>query len=143
MNVRMLVAAGAVLALTAGPGAPPAAAQQGLCTQPNQHCITVTVAPGGQPKISVDIPELRVAGKNHVIFWSLKNAAGQSYRFPENGIAFKTDAGRKEFGCAPMGNTGTVFRCTDPNDTQGRFEYAVRLGGSPAVPVLDPWIINQ
>src|SRR5512143_1420024 len=86
MNNSFLIGAAAAVALTAGLAAAPAAAQAGLCTQPNQHCITVTVdkGAGGELKIGVDVAELRVVGPNHVIFWSVKNAPGQHYRFPAN-----------------------------------------------------------
>jgi hypothetical protein len=36
-----------------------------------------------------------------------------------------------------------VFRCTDSNKTKDKFKYAITLSGSPAVPVLDPWVVNQ
>lgn len=146
MNKRTTAAATAAAALLAGGlHAAGAQAQTGLCTRPNEHCISVTVtsASGGAPQIRVDVPELYIHGPNHVIFWRLNNAGDQKYRFPADGIAFKTEGGRSEFRCALQGNTGTIYRCTDPNRTQGRFEYAVKVNGSPAVPVLDPWVINQ
>jgi hypothetical protein len=136
-----------VLAIIAGASVPPALAQSapGVCTQPNEHCIAVKIGNdvSGALKISVDVSELRVTGTNHVIFWRIDNTAAQKYRFPANGIAFKSATGKQEFQCGTLGDSGLVFQCTDPNQTKGRFEYAVTVSGSPAVPVLDPWVINE
>jgi hypothetical protein len=27
--------------------------------------------------------------------------------------------------------------------TQGEFEYAVQISGTPSVPPLDPWVVNH
>jgi len=146
MKRKTIVAATlAAAVLAGGVYAGSAQAQTGLCSRPNEHCISVTVtsAAGGAPQIRVDVPELYIHGPNHVIFWRLNNAGGQKYRFPAGGIAFKTEGGRAEFRCAAQGSSGTIYRCTDPNRTQGKFEYAIKVSGSPAVPVLDPWVINQ
>lgn len=147
MHKSLGLAAVAAVALAAGSSIGPAAAQPGagLCSQPNQHCIMVTIDKdaAGAYRIGVDVSELTVRGPNHVIFWRINNVGAQKYRFPANGIEFKTEAGKREFTCAPQGTGGIVIRCTDPNRTQGRFEYAVRVSGAPAVPALDPWVINQ
>jgi len=107
--------------------------------------VTVEKEANGDLKLYVDAQELRVKGTNHVIFWRLDNAAGQNYKFPSNGIAFKTPEGKLQFiNCAPVGgSTNTTFRCTDKNTVQDKFAYAITVSGAPAVPVLDPWIINQ
>lgn len=147
MHKSLVLAAVATMALAAGSSTGPAGAQSGagLCSQPNHHCIMVTIDkdPTGAYGINVDVRELTVRGSNHVIFWRINNVGAQKYRFPANGIEFKTAAGKREFGCAPQGSGGIVIRCTDPNQAKGRFEYAVRVSGVPAVPVLDPWVINE
>jgi hypothetical protein len=132
-------------ALIAGASVPPALAQPGVCTQPNEHCIAVKIGndASGALKISVDISELRVTGTNHVIFWRINNTSAQKYRFPDNGIAFKSAAGKQEFQCAALDSSGIVFKCTDPNKTKGKFEYAITVSGSPTGPTLDPWVINE
>jgi hypothetical protein len=143
-RIRCVVAS-AALALPFLLAASDAAAQSpGLCTQPNEHCVVVRIAAdaGGAPKASVDVSELSISGTNHVIFWRIENAGAQAYRFPDDGIAF-TPEGKQEFTCAAQGNSGLVFRCVDAGRTKGRFKYAVKANGSPAVPVLDPWIINK
>jgi hypothetical protein len=143
----LIVAALAALALSGATFVEPAGAQTNpvLCSQPNEHCILVTIDKdaNGAPTIHVDADELRVKGPLHVIFWRLNNTAAQSYKFASNGIAFTTPEGQAEFKCAPQGNSGILFRCTDPNKTRGRFKYAITVTGAPPVPVLDPWIINQ
>jgi hypothetical protein len=123
--------------------APGASAQSLPCGQGNNHCITVTVGSGGDARISVDRPRLYVQGANHVIFWQIKNTGSQSYRFAPNGVAFKTPAGQHEFSCGPRDATGRVYFCLDPNGSKGTFEYGITLTGAPAVPPLDPWVINQ
>jgi hypothetical protein len=145
LHKPLIVAALAALALGGATFAPIATAQSGLCSHPNEHCIAVTVEkePNGGLTLHVDIDKLRVNGPNHVIFWRLNNATGQKYTFPSNGIAFKTAEGKAEFKCGPHANSGVVYKCTDPNKTQGEFKYAVTVTGVPAVPVLDPWIINR
>jgi hypothetical protein len=135
----------ATLALAGFAITPLAQAQTLPCSQPNNHCIVVTVAQGagGAPEIHVDVRELYIRGASHVIFWRIDNTGAQRYRFPANGIEFKSADGKREFSCAAQGTSGLVIRCKDPNAAKGRFEYAVNLTGSPAVPPLDPWVINQ
>ena len=104
------------------------------------HFINVTVDAATRT-IEVNVPELRVRGPNHNIFWTVHNGPGQSYSFPEDGIHFKSDAGRSEFKC--MRQNPRRFKCHDAGTTKGRFEYGVKLQGTPAVPVLDPFVINN
>jgi len=148
MHKSFAIASLAALAAFALPGGAlvgTAAAQAGLCSQPNQHCIAVTVGKdaAGALQIEVDVQELTVKGANHVIFWRLNNAGAQKYSFAVDGIAFKSADGRGEFKCAPQGNGGILFKCIDPNRLQGKFEYAISLKGLPPVPVLDPWVVNR
>ena len=147
MNKPVLVAVVAALALVDGVSVRTAHAQTtpGLCSQPNEHCVTVRIGRDstGAPKASVDVPEVPVNGPNHVIFWRIENTGSQKYSFPDNGIAFKSATGKQEFTCGALGNSGIVFRCTDPNKAKGKFEYGVTVNGSPPVPPLDPWVINK
>ncbi len=135
----------AALALPGGALVGTASAQTGLCSQPNQHCVAVTVGKdaAGALQVEVDVQELTVKGANHVIFWRLNNTGTQKYAFAADGIAFKSVEGKGEFKCSPQGNGGILFKCTDPNRIQGKFEYAISLKGSPPVPVLDPWVVNR
>lgn len=145
MHKPLIVATLAALALGGGMFARTAAAQT-PCSASKQHCILVTVEKeaSGDLKLYVDAPELRVKGAGHVIFWRLENAAEQNYKFASNGIAFKTQDGKDQFtNCGPVGSNGATFKCTDKNTIQDKFEYAITVSGSPAVPVLDPWIINR
>lgn len=91
--------------------------------------------------IEVSVQELRVRGQNQVIFWNLRNQGEQRYSFPEDGIFFKSAAGRAEFQCHRQHDTR--FMCLDKGESKGRFEYGVKLNGSPPVPVLDPFVVNN
>jgi hypothetical protein len=141
MNKYVLVAAGSALSvaligfvyytLVLAPKSSP-------CTQPRNHCIKVTVEAG---VISVDVTALSKKGQGHKIFWHIDNEATQDYKFPEGGIAFKTTDGKDVFNCDLRGDY--VYRCMDRNWKTGKYEYAVKVTGSPTVPPLDPWIVNQ
>ena len=109
----------------------------------NDHTIVVAVFndAGGHPKIEVDVRELMIRGRDHNIFWIIDNGAGQNYKFPDNGIHFKSELGRQQFRCRKLNDKR--FKCETPNTVQGRFEYGVTLDGSPRVDTLDPFIINN
>ena len=132
-----------LLALAGGGFVSSAAAQPagGLCTKPNEHCITVTIGKdaSGAGKIGVDVPQIACDGTEpRDLLGRSKTQVRRSTRFPNNGIEFKSPAGKQEFKCGPNGNSKVVFRCTDPNKTKGTFEYGVKVDGAPAVPPLDP-----
>jgi hypothetical protein len=110
----------------------------------NNHFISVTVGPGagGALEIKVDNKEMDIHGPDQVIFWTMDNAMGQSYTFPDKGIAFKTDDGKKEFDCARQ--TAVKFKCKDLFTKRNtKFEYGITLDGSPRVPPRDPWVVNN
>lgn len=108
----------------------------------NQHFIGVGVQPN-PTRIVVTVPTLTVHGQNHVIFWDLYNASGQSYRFTHDGIAFKTAAGREQFDCAPVGSAGLRFRCLDKGTVRGTYEYGVTVEDASGRLSLDPLVVNN
>ena len=112
--------------------------EQGEAIAASDHFVVVTVGGG---TIGVDKPEIEVRGRDQVIFWNLRNGPGQNYSFPTDGIHFKSPEGKAEFRC--MRQNPTRFRCLDRGVTKGRFEYGVKLTGSPAVPELDPFVVNN
>ena len=111
------------------------------CSSAQQCRVVVTVdCPSAGCRIAVDHP--RVFAKGNDIVWIVANKPGQSYAFPSNaGIAFKTAAGQAALRCHVEAN-GSRYACMN-NRTPGEYEYGVRLEGSPAVPQLDPWIVNN
>jgi hypothetical protein len=123
--------------------ASPPGGQEGadfVCNSAQQCRVTVEVACAqGACRASVDHP--RVLSRGNDVVWILVNKPGQSYVFATNdGIAFKTEAGRNVFNCHREAN-GERFACLN-RKTPGEYEYAVRIAGTPAVPPLDPWIVN-
>ena len=86
----------------------------------HDHAIAVYVNADARV-IEVSVHELRVKGTDQVIFWNLRNQGGQRYAFPEDGIFFKTEAGRAQFRCNKQNDTR--FMCLDKGDVKGRFEY--------------------
>jgi hypothetical protein len=133
------------LVVLAGCASPPRgggdteAAKDLVCNSAQQCRVKVEVTcVQGSCRASVDHP--RVFARGNDIVWIVDNKPGQSYVFAADGIAFKTEAGRNVFRCHPEAN-GNRFACMN-NRSSGEYEYAVRLSGSPPVPVLDPWIVN-
>ena len=143
LHARTLaIALTAALAL-AGCAAPPFSPDAGdLTCNSAQQCrveVAVTCAQGAC-RLVVDHPHVFARGND--VVWNIANQAGQSYRFSDdNGIAFKTAEGRGVFRCHVEAN-GTRIACMN-RGTPGTFEYAVRVSGSPAVPPLDPWVVNH
>ena len=105
-----------------------------------QQCrvkVEVTCAPGC--RASVDHP--RVFARGHDVVWSIANKPGQSYVFrTQGGVAFKTEAGMRVFRCHVEAN-GNRYACRNQR-ARGTYEYGIQLDGSPAVPLLDPWVVN-
>jgi hypothetical protein len=132
----------AVLAASGCAGPPFSPEPHDLTCNSAQQCkVEVSVAcTGGACKLSVDHP--RVFAKGFAVVWNIVNNAGQSYKFADdNGIAFKTEAGRNAFRCHVEENGGRIA-CMN-RGTAGTFEYGVRVSGMPAVPPLDPWVVNH
>ena len=111
-----------------------------VCNSAQQCRVSVEVTCAqGACRASVDHPRVRSRGND--IVWVLVNKPGQSYTFSTNdGIAFKTQAGQSVFNCHREANEQR-FACMNRRDP-GEYEYAVRIAGTPAVPPLDPWIVN-
>ncbi|HEX6136805.1 MAG TPA: hypothetical protein VF059_04060 [Casimicrobiaceae bacterium] len=100
--------------------------------------VTVTCAPA----CSASVEYQRVFAKGHDVVWEIANTPGQSYVFDrEAGIAFKTPAGRQAFRCNVEAN-GKRYGCRN-GKAPGEYEYGVRLSGSPPVPPIDPWVVNN
>lgn len=102
--------------------------------------VTITVTcPGGTCEAQADA-DVVVANKKPLQF-TMGNAPGQSYKFdPDDGIRFKTVEGRKAFQCKLLGNG--AFHCKGDGTGNG-YEYSIHLTGTPEVPVVDPWVVNN
>jgi hypothetical protein len=114
----------------------------------SDHCVKVWIqTDNGVPTIHVDVRELYVHGRDQVIFWNLDNTDAQSYKFPDNGIAFMAgDSGTTQFDCRKQNDT--KFKCKDSGDRLGQYKYTVTVAGTPQpgpLPPnpLDPWIYNE
>lgn len=104
------------------------------------RCEVKVVCPAGRPceaRVKWDL--MRAAG--HVIRWHIANEPGQSYAFDRTrGIEFKTAEGKRAFRCQSLGNGD--FQCQ--GDRNGNtYEYAIHLTGTPPVPPLDPFVVNN
>jgi hypothetical protein len=115
-------------------------APRAIAPAANQHFIGVSVQPN-PGRIVVTVPTLTVHGQNHVIFWDLYNASGQSYRFTADGIAFKTEAGRDQFTCRRLQDTR--FQCLDKGTVRGSYEYGVNVEDASGRLSLDPLVVNN
>jgi len=111
------------------------------CHSAQQCRVQVSVAcTGSTCKAAVEFET--VAANGFDVVWEIVNKPGQSYTFADDsGISFKTEAGRNAFRCHREAN-GNRIACMN-RGTQGEFEYAVRLSGTPVVPPLDPWVVNH
>jgi hypothetical protein len=150
MNKTVVIVVGAAIAVVVailiynakGPASGLPGGTPGPCAGSNPHCIVVTVSGGAiVPIPDQDVNEVHDHSVN--IDWVI---ATPGYTFPANGITFTGKPGMplpdpNEFSCS-LFNT-TTFSCKDRNHTQGKFGYTVTLSGSPAVPPLDPYVINH
>ena len=110
------------------------------CNSAQQCRVQVSVACTPACTLAVDHPH--VFARGNAVVWEIVNRPGQSYSFAsDDGIRFKTEAGRGAFRCHREAN-GNRVACANRGD-KGEFEYAVRVAGSPAVPPLDPWVVNH
>ena len=76
--------------------------------------------------------------KDVMITWRLP--AGSAYRFPRDGITIR-DAGGEFTNCHPEHN-GLRFSCLNVHAMPGTYKYTIKVVGTPAVPELDPTIVN-
>ncbi|MEP7207656.1 MAG: hypothetical protein ABI920_12005 [Casimicrobiaceae bacterium] len=115
---------------------PPGAAKE--CTSVANCAVTVTVdcpASGCVIKVDAEI----IATNGHPVRWTIQSASAYSFD-RSDGIRFKTPEGRAAFACHRLGNGD--FQCTG-NRNGNAYPYAIHLQGSPPVPVLDPWVVNN
>lgn len=73
------------------------------------------------------------------ITWQLPSDS--KYTFPRDGIVIK-DAGDEFADCHPEPN-GLRFSCLNKHSKPGTYKYTIKVEGSPAVPPLDPIILND
>jgi hypothetical protein len=87
---------------------------------------------------SVDYDEIQVPrGQSPNITWQMMSPG---YTFPGNGIVI-ANAG-DEFSCRVEAN-GQRFTCRNRHSVRGAYKYTVNVSGTPHVPSLDPWILND
>ena len=110
-----------------------------VCNSPQQCRVTVTVDCAGGCRAIVDHPRVHARGND--VVWIVDNKPGQNYTFrASDGVAFKSNAGRAVFRCHAEA-AGNRYACMNQR-TPGEYEYGISLDGAPAVPPLDPWIVN-
>ena len=68
-------------------------------------------------------------------------ASDSGYTFPKDGIVIN-DAGDEIIECRPA-QGGLSFSCLNKHAKPGKYKYTIKLEGSPAVPPLDPIIVND
>lgn len=115
----------------------------------SDHFINVWVQnDNGRPTTHVNVAELHKHGPDQNVFWDIDNSISiQSYKFPDNGIAFRaSDGGTGVFDCRKQNDT--KFKCKDPSGKIGKYKYTVTLVGAPQpdpLPVnpLDPFVVND
>jgi hypothetical protein len=124
----------------------------GLCAIAREHCVKVSIQGG---VVTVDQPTVQVMGRGriHWIVWYLDTPGYQFVSQSGNRpIIFKT-ATNGQFDsddsqrCYAFNNSqwlnDRVFVCIDANSQGGSFSYGIKVTGSPAVPTLDPIIVNN
>ena len=120
----------------------------------DDRCIDVfVISVGGQPQIQPIADE--AMQRQGAIWWTIRTPG---YTFPLNGIDFanpgtpppgsppKTLAGGEITGCTQMPPANTRYKCINHHRTNSPatgYGYKVTVSGTPAVPSLDPFIINN
>jgi hypothetical protein len=108
-----------------------------FCNAANNRCITVSVSSG-----QINAGDLLISSANHIIWWELVTTG---YSFPADGITIASPL-PNEFTCR-VALQGRIYFCINRNTTTGtglkKYKYSVKVTGSPAVPPLDPWILNE
>jgi len=132
MRKTVLVAVVSALVLTACACNPP------IITNTTGANASVSVANG---KIVV-VPDPLSFGpgtQNVLITWQLPSSSG--YTFPNDGIVI-SNPGDEIVNCHRVQN-GLGFLCTNRHSKKGTYKYTIKVEGSPAVPPLDPVIVNN
>ena len=151
MKNPVLIAGALVVALIAGYGISLLMVRPltGPCNGPNEHCIHVKISDN---VIKVDALSLAVDRPNvppHKIYWLIDSASTPGYAFAAGAISSftpvppTTSLPANEFSNCGPSPQGDTFSCKDANSQPGTYKYTVTVTGSPAVPALDPWIVNQ
>ena len=94
-------------------------------------------------KIVVDPDPLQFAKdqQNVKITWELPKDS--KYIFPNDGITIK-DPGDEILDCQVEPNEkGLKYSCKNKHSKAGKYKYTIKVDGSPAVPPLDPVIVND
>ena len=91
-------------------------------------------------RIAVDQETITFAKgvQNFRINWQLP--ADSKYVFPKDGIVVK-DAREEIVDCRPE-KDGRSFSCLNKNTRPGKYKYNIKVEGTPAIPELDPVIVN-
>lgn len=92
-------------------------------------------------KIVVDQETIRFGKdkRNVKITWQLP--PDSKYTFPKDGIVIN-DAG-DEFPDCHQEQNGLRFACMNKHSKPGKYKYTIKVEGSPAVPPLDPVVVND
>jgi hypothetical protein len=107
--------------------------------KPDRDFIDVQVANGA---VTVSEEEAHTNEGHGALVWRV---ATPGYAFTADGIVFDTK-GSDKFKCKASPK-GDKFRCDKLRHVKlDRYKYVVKLkttGSAPAVPPLDPWIVND
>jgi hypothetical protein len=108
-----------------------------------RNCIEVSVIKVGDSLKIQDIGNFELRKGETEITWRI---ATPGYTFPANAITFvdKPDfplPAQNEFKCESGG--GKTYKCEGRHVKPGTYGYKISLDGTPAVPPLDPFIIND
>jgi hypothetical protein len=108
-----------------------------------QQCTIKVVVDCAQSPCTMKVPGAEnVAANGFDVVWEIAPAAGQSYVFKNpGGIFFKTQEGRNAFMCQAEMHDAR-YSCHGNRDGN-TYLYGIELVGTPAVAVLDPWIVNR
>lgn len=134
----LVVAAGVLYGCA---GTPPISKSPLTCNSPEQ-CVVIVRVINCPSHCAISVRYDTVEARGFDVVWKMENDSGQSYAFDSNkGIEFKTNAGKQVFNCHVEAN-GNRYKCNNHKDP-GQYEYGVTLVGTPAVPPLDPWVVNR
>ena len=111
------------------------------CTSAEQCVVQVQIDCGHSP-CTIGVSKQNVAAHGFAVVWWIVDKPGQSYQFRNpGGVYFKSAGVQRGFDCHPEAN-GKRYRCRGDRDGK-TYEYGIDLVGTPAVRILDPWIVNN